>query len=62
MIDQDVNDKIDELIANNKKDIFNIEDVEIAEEIEEKDVLYDFMEGKTSATLEDYHKKYTKYH
>ena len=59
MIDQDVNDKIDELIANNKKDIFNIEDVEIAEEIEEKDVLYDFMEGKTSATLEDYHKKYS---
>ena len=59
MINQDVNDKIDELISDNKKDLFNIENVEIAEEIEDKDVLSDFMKGKTSTTLEDFHKKYS---
>ena len=57
-ISQDMNDKINELIVDNKNDIFNIEEVEIAEEISEKDILNDFMEGETSATLKDFYIEY----
>ena len=57
-ISQDMNDKIDELILDNKNDIFNVEKVEIEEEINEKDVLNDFMEGETSATLKDSYRGY----
>ena len=59
MINKDMNDKIKEIIDSSKDDIFKIEDVEIAIEIEDKDVLTDFMDGKTSLTLEDSYKKYS---
>ncbi len=59
MINTDVNDKIKELIDDAKKDIFNISEVEIAEEITDSDVIKEFMDGKSSDTLEDSYCKYS---
>ncbi len=59
IISQDVNDKIEELISINKDDIFNIENVEIDKKIEDRDILQDFVDGKTSNTLENFYPKYS---
>lgn len=58
MISRDVNDKIDELIESGKEDIFDISEVELAEEIEDKDVINEFMDGETSDKLKDTHREY----
>lgn len=59
MINVDVNDKIKEIIDNGKEDIFNINEVEISEEITDNDVIKEFMNGSSSNTLEDLYCKYS---
>lgn len=59
MINTDVNDKIKEVIDNGKEDVFDISEVEIAEEITDRDVISEFMNGELSNTLEDSYRKYS---
>ena len=59
MLENDTNDKIKELVNETKKDIFNINNVEIPEELTEEDVEKDFIFNKTSETLEDEYRKYS---
>lgn len=59
MINADVNDKIKELIDNGKDDVFDISEVEIAEEITDYKVINEFMNGETSSTLQDTYRKYS---
>ena len=59
MINTDVNDKIKEVIDNGKEDVFDISEVEIAEEITDSDVISEFMNGELSNTLEDSYRKYS---
>ena len=47
-----MNERIKELIKDVKKEMFDINEVEIGEEIEDRDVLTEFMDGTTSETLE----------
>lgn len=56
-ISEEMNDKIQELISDGKDDIFNIDNFEL-EELEDRDVIHEFMEGITSSTLKDEVKKY----
>lgn len=59
LINKDMNEKIKEIIDAGKDDVFGISEVEISEEIEDKDVLTDFINGMTSKTLEDSYKEYS---
>jgi len=59
IISKDVNEKISELIRAGKEDIFNISDVELPEELDDCDVINDFINGETSETLEDSHKQFS---
>ena len=52
LINKDMNERIKELIKDVKKEMFDINEVEIGEEIEDRDVLTEFMNGATSETLE----------
>lgn len=56
-INEEVNNRIKELISDGKDDMFNISNFD-SEELEDSDVIAEFMEGKTSLTLEDEVKKY----
>lgn len=56
-INDEMNDKIQELISYGKDDMFDISNFEL-EELEDRDVIQEFMEGLTSATLGDEVKKY----
>ena len=58
VINKDMNNRIKELIDDAKKEIFDISQVEIGNEIEDRDVINDFMDGKTSENLEDSYKQY----
>lgn len=59
LINKDINEKINELIKDVKGEMFEISEVEIGEEIEDKDVMTEFMDGITSETLEDSHKQFS---
>lgn len=59
IIEKDVNEKVKEIINNGRDDVFNIKEVELVDEIEDRDVVYDFMDGKTSRTLEDSYCNYS---
>lgn len=59
LINKDMNDRITELIKEVKTKMFDISEVEIGEEIEDRDVLTEFINGATSETLEDSHKEFT---
>ena len=52
-----MNNKILELISDGKDDMFDISNFE-PEELQDKDVIHEFMEGFTSSTLKDEVKKY----
>lgn len=56
-ISKEINSRIQELISDGKNDMFDISNFEI-EELEDRDVIHEFMEGLTSFTLEDEVKKY----
>lgn len=58
LINKDINEKIRDLIDSEKGDMFDISEVEIGEEIEDKDVITDFMNGITSETLDYSYKEY----
>lgn len=58
-LNRDMNDKIDELLSINKEELIDFENFELDEELGDEDVLDDFIDGKTSKTLEDSHKQYS---
>lgn len=59
LINEDMNETIKGLVETAVGDIFNIDEIEIGEEIDDKDVISDFMDGKTSETLENTYKEYS---
>ena len=59
LINKDMNEKIKEIVDAGKGDMFDISEVEIGEEIEDKDVITDFMNGITSETLKDSFKQFS---
>lgn len=59
MISDDVNDKISELVNDNKDEIFDLKDAELGTEITDNDVIHDFINGYTSSTFEDDYVKYS---
>ena len=58
MISNEINNRVQELILDGKDDMFDISNFEL-EELEDKDVIDEFMEGFTSSTLKDEVKKYS---
>lgn len=59
LINKEMNDRISELSKEIKDTIVNINEIEIGDEIGDKDVLNKFIDGVTSETLEDYHKQFS---
>lgn len=57
-INEEINIRIEELIVDGKNDMFNIDDFELVE-LEDDDVIDEFMDGKRSDTLKDEIKKYS---
>lgn len=57
-ISKEVNEKIQTIIDDNRTSIFNIDKIEV-EPVRDDQVLNEFMDGKTSETLED---SYIKFH
>ncbi len=58
MISKDINERVKELIDDGKDEIFNIDEVEIGDEIEDQNVITDFMDGVTSENLENNYIQY----
>lgn len=56
-ISKEINYRVQELISDGKDDMFDISNFEL-EELEDKDVIHEFMEGLTSSTLKDEVKEY----
>lgn len=59
LINKEMNEKIRDLINSGKDGMFDISVVEIGNEIEDKDVIIDFMDGITSDALDYSYKEYT---
>lgn len=58
IINTDMNEKIEQLVNDNKEEIFNINEVELEIQINDYDVLNEFIDGKTSIDLKDDYKQY----
>ena len=59
LISSDVNEKIKELVEDGKDDIFDIINVELAEELEDRDVIALFVNGETSEGLQDSYREFS---
>lgn len=58
LISNDINDRIKELIDDSKDEIFNLDEAELGEGINDNDVIHEFMSGCTHELLEDQYKEY----
>lgn len=58
LISCDVNNKIRELVNDNKTDLFSLDEAELSEEINDSDVVHEFINGCTHESLEDHYKEY----
>lgn len=58
LISCDVNNKIRELVNDSKTDLFSLDEAELGEEINDDDVVHEFINGCTHESLEDCYKEY----